>query len=297
MSFGSLSGPAVEAMNRGCSIAGALHNTGEGGIAPAHDHGADLVWQIGTGYFGCRDEHGGFDLERFREQVERHPVRAIEIKLSQGAKPGMGGMLPGPKVSQEIARIRGIPVGQDCISPVSHSEFHDADSLLDFVERLAQVSGLPIGVKAAIGDLGFWSDLARLMRQRDRGVDFVTIDGGEGGTGAAPLVFSDHVALPFKLAFSRVYRVFAEAGVHEDLTFIGSGKLGFPETATLAFALGCDAINIGREAMLAVGCIQAQRCHSGHCPTGVATQNKWLMRGLDPTSKAAEAVPSVVEGP
>ncbi len=295
MSFGSLSAPAVEAMNRGCAIAGAWHNTGEGGIARAHQHGADLVWQIGTGYFGCRDEQGRFDLERFREQVAQHPVRAIEIKLSQGAKPGMGGMLPGPKVSEEIARIRGIPIGQDCVSPSFHSEFHDADSMLDFVERLAQVSGLPIGVKAAIGDLGFWSDLASLMQRRNRGVDFVTVDGGEGGTGAAPLVFADHVALPFKLAFSRVYRVFAEAGLHEEVTFIGSGKLGFPETAILGFALGCDAINVGREAMLAVGCIQAQRCHSGHCPTGVATQNRWLMRGLDPTSKAARLANYLVQ--
>jgi len=287
MSFGSLSGPAIEAMNRGCRLAGALHNTGEGGIAPAHDHGADLVWQVGTGYFGCRASDGGFDRSRFLEQVDRYPVRAVEIKLSQGAKPGMGGVLPGAKVTPRIAAIRGVPVGKDVISPASHGAFSSVDGMLDFVEDLAQETGLPIGIKSAVGELAFWRQLAEAMADGSRGVDFITIDGGEGGTGAAPLSFTDHVAFPFKVAFGRVYPIFAKVGIQNDIVWVGSGRLGLPHTGMLAFSLGCDLINVGREAMMAVGCIQAQRCHTGHCPTGVATQNRWLMRGLDPTDKAA----------
>ncbi len=225
-------------------------------------------------------------MERFLETVESNPVRAIEIKLSQGAKPGLGGVLPAAKVTREIAANRGIPVGKTCISPLSHGAFSDIDSMLDFVEELADATGLPVGIKSAVGEIGFWRELTYLAATTHRGVDFVTIDGGEGGTGAGPLVFTDHVALPFKQGFSRVYREFAEAGIHHNVVFIGSGKLGFPENAVFAFALGCDMIAVGREAMMAVGCIQAQRCHTGHCPTGVATHNRWLMRGLDPTLKA-----------
>jgi glutamate synthase (ferredoxin) len=287
MSFGSLSRPAVEALNGGCKLASCLHNTGEGGIAPAHRQGGELVWQIGTGYFGCRNEKGTFDLARFLDVVAREKIRAIEIKLSQGAKPGLGGVLPGGKVSREIAAIRGVAPGQDCISPAAHSAFHDVDSLLDFVELLADRSGLPIGIKSAVGHKGFWKTLAERMAATGKGIDFVTIDGGEGGTGAAPLVFSDHVALPFKMAMGRVYREFVAHELHERTLFIGSGKLGFPDVAVFAFALGCDLINVGREAMIAIGCIQAQRCQTNRCPTGVATQSKWLMRGLDPTGKAA----------
>jgi glutamate synthase (ferredoxin) len=159
--------------------------------------------------------------------------------------------------------------------------------MLDFIERLADATGLPIGIKSAVGEMAFWHELARQMRQSNRAPDFITIDGGEGGTGAAPLVFSDHVALPWKLGFSSVYRALAEEGVHEDVVFIGSGKLGFPETALLALSMGADMIGVAREAMLPIGCIQPQACHTGHCPTGVATQSTWLMRGLDPTLKAA----------
>lgn len=196
-------------------------------------------------------------------------------------------MLPAAKITPEIARIRLVPLGRDCISPAAHSAFHDVSSMLDFIEQLAEATGLPVGIKSAVGEMGFWEELARLIDTTGRAPDFITIDGGEGGTGAAPLVFSDHVALPFKLGFSAVYKLFAERGVHEKVVFIGSGKLGFPEQALLALALGCDMINVGREAMLAIGCIQAQQCHTGHCPTGVATQNRWLMGGLDPTHKAA----------
>jgi glutamate synthase (ferredoxin) len=294
MSYGSLSGPAVEALNRGSQLCGCLQNTGEGSVSGFHLKGGDLVWQIGTGYFGCRDDSGHFSMDRFRETVARGPVRAIEIKLSQGAKPGLGGLLPGAKVSPQIAETRGIPVGKTCASPSGHTAFGSVDGLLDFVEMLADDTGLPVGIKSAVGEQDFWRELVHLSATTGRGVDFVTIDGGEGGTGAGPLVFADHVALPFKQAFSRVYREFAERGLQDDVVFIGSGRLGFPESAILAFALGCDMINVAREAMMAIGCIQAQRCHTGHCPTGVATQNRWLMRGLDPTLKSVRLANYVV---
>jgi len=226
--------------------------------------------------------------------VQDHPVRAIEIKLSQGAKPGLGGVLPGEKVSAEISRIRSVPMGQTVISPPGHQSFGTVDEMLDFVEALADATNVPVGIKSAVGQLTFWTELADRMASEERGVDYIAIDGGEGGTGAAPFAFSDHVALPFKVGFSRVYRIFAERGVHHDVVWVGSGKLGFPETGLLAFCLGVDMIAVGREAMMAVGCIQAQRCHTGHCPTGVATQNKWLMRGLDPTHKAARLANYVV---
>ncbi|MBC8350653.1 MAG: FMN-binding glutamate synthase family protein [Planctomycetes bacterium] len=294
MSYGSLSGPAVEAINRGANLANCLQNTGEGSVSKHHQHGGELIWQIGTSYFGCRTEDGRFDERKFADVVAEHPIRAIEIKLSQGAKPGLGGMLPAAKITAEIAEVRGIPMGKDCISPSSHCEFSDVDSMLDFVERLADVSGLPVGIKSAVGEAQFWTDLAHQMATTERGVDFITIDGGEGGTGAAPLVFADHVALPFKLGFVSVYREFMHAGLTDQVAFIGSGKLGFPETALLAMALGCDMVSVGREAMLSVGCIQALKCHTGHCPTGVATQNKWLMAGLDPTFKAPRLANYVV---
>ena len=226
-------------------------------------------------------------MERLVETTKEHlSIRAIEIKLSQGAKPGLGGILPASKITPEIARIRGIPMGQDCISPSGHDAFSDAASLLDFAEQIAEATGLPVGIKSAVGEMDLWHDLARLTDTTDRGLDFITIDGGEGGTGAGPLVFTDRVALPFKIGMSRVYRVFAERGLHEKIVFQGSAKLGFPEMTLFAFALGCDMIAVAREAMLSIGCIQAQRCHNGHCPTGVATQNRWLVRGLDPMLKS-----------
>src|SRR5262249_32436786 len=173
------------------------------------------------------------------------------------------GVLPAAKVTPEIARIRLVPLGRDCISPASHGAFSDVSSMLDFIERLADATGLPIGIKSAVGEMAFWEELARLIDTTARAPDFITIDGGEGGTGAAPLVFSDHVALPFKLGFTAVYKTFAERGVEEKVAFIGAGRLGFPEQAMLALALGCDMINVAREAMLAIGCIQAQQCHTG----------------------------------
>jgi glutamate synthase domain-containing protein 2 len=294
MSYGSLSSAATKSLNCGAKLAGCLQNTGEGGVSQHHQHGGELIWQIGTGYFGCCDEAGRFDINRFLDVVAANPIRAIEIKLSQGAKPGRGGLLPAAKITPEIAAIRGVPVGQDCVSPASHAEFRNVDGMLDFVERLADESGLPVGIKSAVGQMDFWKELVSQMTKTNRGVDFITIDGGEGGTGAAPLVFSDHVALPFKIAMSDVYRLFLKAELDQNIVFIGSGKLGFPETALLALGLGCDMINVGREAMLAIGCIQAQRCHTGHCPTGVATQSRWLMSGLDPIQKASRFANYVV---
>ena len=286
MSFGSLSAPAITALNAGAKSAGIMHNTGEGSLSPYHRQGGDLMFQIGTSYFGCRDEEGNFDLDRLVEVVGSAPVKAIEIKLSQGAKPGLGGMLPAAKINEEIATTRGIPQHEDCASPSRHTEFDDIDSMLDFVERIADATGLPVGIKSAVGESAFWEELAAAMVDGERGVDFITVDGGEGGTGAAPLVFSDAVALPFRLAFARVYAAFAREGITDKVTFIGSGKLGLPENALVAFALGVDMVHVAREAMLSIGCIQAQKCHTDHCPAGIATQNAWLVRGLDPTLKA-----------
>ncbi|MEE2034216.1 FMN-binding glutamate synthase family protein [Rhodococcus chondri] len=286
MSFGSLSSAAVVALNKGAAAAGCMQNTGEGGLSRYHRNGADLIFQIGTAYFGCRDSDGRFDLDRLVALTESAPVKAIEIKLSQGAKPGLGGLLPGAKVTEEIAEIRGVPQGRDVVSPSRHTAFDDVDSMLDFVELIASRTGVPVGIKAAVGDPTFWQVLVEAMRSGDRGVDFVTIDGGEGGTGAAPLVFTDSVSLPFRSGFARVYRQFAEADLAEQVTFIGSGKLGVPDNAVAAMALGCDMLNVAREPMFALGCIQAQKCHTDKCPTGVATQNPWLERGLDVPSKA-----------
>ena len=286
MSFGSLSSAAIEALNRGAGLASCMHNTGEGGISAHHRHGGDLVFQIGTGYFGARNGDGRFSIDTMLASMEGTPTRAIELKLSQGAKPGLGGLLPGSKVTREIANARGVPVGVTVRSPARHKEFGDIKGLVNFVERIADAAGVPVGIKSAVGDPHFWSELANEMRQQDKGPDFITVDGGEGGTGAAPLLFADHVSLPFYDAFEVVHRAFHAVGLTGHVTFIGSGKLGFPAPAALALAAGADMINVGREAMLAVGCIQAQKCHTGHCPTGVATQNARLVRGLDPTDKS-----------
>ena len=267
-------------------LAGCLHNTGEGGISPHHLHGGELVFQIGTGYFGCRDRTGRFDVEQLVDLCAHHPVRAVEIKLSQGANL-VSAECCRPRRSPRRSPSRGdVEPGQDCRSPSGHTAFTDVDSMLDFVETIAARTGLPVGIKSAVGTDQFWVELADLMRTSGRGVDFVTVDGGEGGTGDAPLAFSDHVSLPFKLAISRVYRTFAERGLADDVVFIGSGRLGLPDAALVAMALGCDLVSVAREAMFAIGCIQAQRCHTGRCPTGITTHSAWRTRGLDPALKS-----------
>ena len=284
MSFGSLSGRAIESLNRGAGLADLYHNTGEGGVSRYHRTGADVMLQIGTGMFGCRDDKGRFSPERLEKLIEEVPqIKAIEIKLSQGAKPGKGGVLPGSKVTEEISHARGVPIGKDCISPNKHIEFTNAEELIDFVELVAAISKRPVGIKSAIGKLHFWEELADLMsKDRTRGPDFITIDGGEGGTGAAPLTFADHVSLPFKTAFPRVYKTFLDRGIARKVVWIGSAKLGFPDRALVAFAMGIDLIHIAREAMISVGCIQAQKCHTNGFPAGIATQKKWLQSSVDP---------------
>ncbi len=287
MSYGSLSAAAVESLNKGALKAGCYHNTGEGGLSPYHSFGADVVFHFGTGYFGVRSDDGKFSMDRLVKLVNDKPfVKAIEIKLSQGAKPGKGGVLPAAKITKEIADIRGIPLGQDVLSPVNHSAFKDMPQMLAFIESIAEATGLPVGFKSAVGKMEHWEQLADLMVKTGKGPDFITIDGGEGGTGAAPPAFADNVSLPFVHAFANVYKVFASRGLTERITFIASGKLGFPANALMAFAMGADLINIARESLMSIGCIQAQQCHTNHCPAGIATSSKWLQSGVDPTLKS-----------
>ena len=282
MSFGSLSAKAVESLNKGALKAGCYQNTGEGALSPYHSFGADVMFHFGTGYFGVRDEKGNFSMPKLKALVEKNPfIRAIDVKLSQGAKPGKGGVLPASKITKEIADIRGLPMGQDALSPAFHSAFSNVPELMDFMERIAEETGLPVGFKSAVGKLEMWEELADRMLATGYGPDFITIDGGEGGTGAAPPAFADHVALPFVYAFSSVYRIFAERGLTDRIVFAASGKLGFPEATLMAFAMGADVIHVAREAMMSIGCIQAQVCHTNACPAGVATQNKWLQSGID----------------
>ncbi|QXP59423.1 FMN-binding glutamate synthase family protein [Olleya sp. HaHaR_3_96] len=287
MSFGSLSAKAIESLNKGVKIAGAYHNTGEGGLSPYHKNGGDVVFHFGTGYFGVRAEDGGFSMDKMVKLVEDNPfVRAIEVKLSQGAKPGKGGVLPGAKITPQIAEIRGVEVGKDVLSPPNHKAFSNVPELVDFIEAIAEKTGLPVGIKAAIGKLEQWEELADIMVNTGKGPDFITVDGGEGGTGAAPPSFADHVSLPWVYGFGDLYKLFQSKGLSERIVFIGSGKLGFPAKAAMAFAMGADCINVAREAMMSIGCIQAQVCHTNTCPSGVATQNKWLQNGIDPTLKS-----------
>ncbi|MDN3666979.1 FMN-binding glutamate synthase family protein [Algibacter miyuki] len=287
MSFGSLSAKAVESMNKGVKIADAYHNTGEGGLSPYHSHGGDVIFHFGTGYFGVRNPDGGFSLEKLVELVAKKPfIRAIEIKLSQGAKPGKGGVLPGAKITQEISEIRHVEIGKDVLSPPNHKAFSNVQEMVEFIEEIAEATGLPVGIKAAIGKLDQWKELADIMQKTGKGPDFITVDGGEGGTGAAPPSFADHVSLPWVYGFSDLYKLFKDKGLSERIVFVGSGKLGFPAKAAMAFAMGVDCINVARESMMSIGCIQAQICHTNRCPTGIATQNKWLQNGIDPEIKA-----------
>ncbi|GAA4974513.1 FMN-binding glutamate synthase family protein [Algibacter aquimarinus] len=287
MSFGSLSAKAVESLNKGVKIADAYHNTGEGGLSPYHSHGGDVVFHFGTGYFGVRTDDGGFSMEKMIKLVEKNPfIRAIEIKLSQGAKPGKGGVLPGSKISKEIAEIRGVEEGKDVLSPPNHKAFSNVPEMVEFIELIAEKTGLPVGIKAAIGKLDQWKELADIMLKTGKGPDFITVDGGEGGTGAAPPSFADHVSLPWVYGFSDLYKLFKDKDLSERIVFVASGKLGFPAKAAMAFAMGADCINVAREAMMSIGCIQAQICHTNRCPTGIATQSKWLQNGIDPTLKS-----------
>jgi len=282
MSFGSLSAKAIESLNKGVKIAGAYHNTGEGGLSSYHKNGGDVIFHFGTGYFGVRNTDGNFSMEKMKQLAIDNPfVRAVEVKLSQGAKPGKGGVLPGSKISKEIADIRGVEQGKTVLSPPNHKAFSTVPEMVEFIESIAKETGLPVGIKAAIGKLEQWEELADYMLLTHKGPDFITIDGGEGGTGAAPPSFADHVSLPWSYGFADIYKLFKRKGLCERVVFIGSGKLGFPGKAAMAFAMGVDCINVAREAMMSIGCIQAQVCHTNRCPSGVATQNDWLQRGID----------------
>jgi len=288
MSFGALSANAIQALNRGARFGGFAHDTGEGSISVHHRaHGGDLIWQIASGYFGCRTPEGRFDPERFAANAADPQVKMIEIKLSQGAKPGHGGMLPGAKVSAEIAAARGIPEGIDCISPAAHSAFDSPLSLIDFICRLRGLSGgKPVGIKLCIGHPWEWFGIAKAIRDTGRGPDFIVVDGSEGGTGAAPLEFLDHVGMPLREGLLFVHNALVGTGLRDRIRIGASGKIITAFDIARAMALGADWCNAARGFMFALGCIQSLSCHTGHCPTGVATQDKLRQRALVVTDKA-----------
>ncbi len=288
MSYGSLSRTAVLALNRGAAIGGFLHNTGEGSISPYHlEPGGDLVWQIGTGYFGCRDEAGRFCIERFAEQAQRSAVKAIEIKLSQGAKPGHGGILPKEKISEEVAAIRGVPMGQDIISPPAHSAFTTPVELLEFIARLRERSdGKPVGFKLCVGYPTEFLAICKAMLLTGITPDFITVDGGEGGTGAAPLELTNSVGMPLREGLRLVDNALRGVGLRSSLRVIASGKIVTGFDLFRAIALGADLCNAARSMMLALGCIQARRCNSNTCPVGIATQDPSRYRAIDVRDKA-----------
>ncbi len=289
MSFGALSANAIQALNLGAKLGGFAHDTGEGSISRHHRaHGGDLIWEIGSGYFGCRDAQGHFCPERFVENVRSPQVKMVEIKLSQGAKPGHGGVLPGPKVTEEIAEARGVMVGQDCVSPASHSSFSTPLELMSFIQQLRTLSeGKPVGFKLCIGHPWEWFAIVKAMLETGTLPDFIVVDGAEGGTGAAPLEFSDHMGMPLQEALRLVHNTLVGAGLRESIRVGASGKIVSAFDMARALALGADWCNSARGFMFALGCIQAQTCHSGNCPTGVTTQ--------DPTRQLALVVPSKAE--
>jgi glutamate synthase domain-containing protein 2 len=281
MSFGAISEPAVRALSRGAAAAGCWMDTGEGGLSPFHgEGGCDIIMQIGTANYGIRDGNGSFSPERARELAPS--VQAFEIKLSQGAKPGKGGVLPAAKVTEQIAAIRGIPVHQDSISPNRHHDIANVDQLLDKVAFIRDLTGKPVGVKTAIGGWQFMNELCDAINRRglDCAPDFLAIDGGEGGSGAAPQALMDHMALPIAEALPRVVDALIESGLRERIRVIAAGRLVNPARAAWALCVGADFVNSARGFMFALGCIQALRCHQNTCPTGVTTHNHRLQRGL-----------------
>lgn len=282
MSFGSLSANAILALNGGAKMGGFMHDTGEGSISQHHRvHGGDLVWEIGSGYFGCRDDEGRFDPERFAKNAADPQVKLIEIKLSQGAKPGHGGMLPGPKVSLEIAAARGVPVGRDCISPSSHSAFATPVELLQFIDRLRSLAGgKPAGFKLCIGHPWEWFAICKAMLETGILPDFIVVDGAEGGTGAAPLEFTDHVGAPLQEGLLLVHNTLVGLNLRGKIRIGCAGKVISAFDIARAMALGADWCNAARGFMFALGCIQAQTCHTGTCPTGITTQDAWRQRAL-----------------
>ena len=288
MSFGALSANAILALNLGARMDGFAHDTGEGGISRYHrEHGGDLIWEIGSGYFGCRNEDGTFSPERFAQQAVDPQVKMIEIKISQGAKPGHGGMLPGAKVTPEIAAARGIPVGQDCVSPSAHSAFSTPVELMHFIARLRQLSGgKPVGFKLCICHIWEWFAIVKAMLETDITPDYIVVDGAEGGTGAAPIEFADHMGAPVQEGLNLVSNTLIGVNLRHRIKIGAAGKVINSFDLARMFALGADWCNSGRGFMMALGCIQAQVCHTGFCPTGITTQDPLRERALVVADKA-----------
>ena len=288
MSFGSLSANAIMALNKGAAMGGFYHDTGEGSISAYHrEHGGDVVWQIASGYFGCRAADGGFDPEKFAAQAVSPQVKMIEIKLSQGAKPGHGGVLPGAKVTAEIALTRGIPMGQDCVSPARHSAFSTPLEMMAFIATLRRRSGgKPVGFKLCVGLP--WEFMAIVKAMRETGIvpDFIVVDGGEGGTGAAPVEFSDHIGLPMREGLLFVHNTLVGAGLRDRVKIGAAGRLVSAFDVAAVLAIGADWVNSARGFMFALGCIQSLSCHTNRCPTGVATQDAVRSRALVVPDKA-----------
>jgi len=288
LSFGSLSANAIQALNKGAQMGGFAHDTGEGSISSHHRlNGGDLIWEIGSGYFGCRNEDGTFNAERFVANATDPQVKLIEIKMSQGAKPGHGGILPGPKVTAEIAAARGVPEGQDCISPSSHSAFTTPVEMMYFISKLRQLSGgKPVGFKLCIGHPWEWFAIVKAMLATNITPDFIVVDGAEGGTGAAPVEFSDHVGAPVQEGLQLVHNTLIGVNLRNRVSIGAAGKIVSAFDLVRLMALGADWCNAGRGFMMALGCIQAQTCHTGKCPTGVTTQDPQRQQALVVPDKA-----------
>lgn len=288
MSFGALSANAVLALNEGAKRGKFYHDTGEGSISRYHrERGGDIVWEIGSGYFGCRNDDGTFNADKFKANAAADQVKMIEIKLSQGAKPGHGGVLPGAKVTAEIAEARGVPAGVDCVSPAKHSAFSTPIELLEFVTELrALADGKPVGIKLAIGHPWEWFAIVKAMQLTGITPDFIVVDGGEGGTGAAPLEFTDHVGAPLREALMLVHNTLVGVNLRDRIHIGASGKIVTSFDIARTLAMGADWCNSARGFMFALGCLQAQTCHTGHCPTGVTTQDPQRMRALVVPDKA-----------
>lgn len=288
MSFGALSANAVMALNRGAILGDFAHDTGEGGVSRYHTkYGGDLIWNIGSGYFGCRDENGSFSPECFAKRAQQEQIKMIEIKLSQGAKPGQGGILPAAKVTPEIAEAREVPVGQDCMSPAQHSAFSTPIELLEFIAQLRELSGgKPVGFKLTIGHPWEWFAIAKAMIKTNITPDFIVVDGAEGGTGAAPVEFMDHVGVPLLDALRLVHNTLVGIGMRDRIKIGASGKIISAFDMARVMALGADWCNSARGFMFAIGCIQALACHTGKCPTGVTTQSVLRQKALVVSDKS-----------
>jgi glutamate synthase domain-containing protein 2 len=287
MSFGALSANALRALNIGAANGGFAHDTGEGGLSAYHLYGGDLVWELGSGYFGARTADGEFDRTRFADKAARDAVKCVSIKLSQGAKPGIGGVLPAAKVSAEIAAVRGVPQGRDCISPAAHSAFHTPRELVRFLAELRELAGgKPAGIKLCVGSRVDVLALCKAMLDEGTGPDFIVVDGSEGGTGAAPLEYSDHVGTPLTEGLMVVHNALVGVGLRHQVKIGAAGKIAIGSDIVKRLIQGADYTNAARAMMMATGCIQSQRCHTNRCPVGVATQDPRRARALDVADKS-----------